>query len=199
MANSDALAAGQGGTESNNLAPKSKAPALAPHAQTEENPTALHALAVSPAPSQTAPPLAPVVDRLAAKDDAYRQITVQDLALALSRSDALLARCQAMAEVADFGQLGPIHAAARLMNAQAQVAKALAQTAQVERRSRRIVETIQRPDPENAGLNSIFSNEQGSSPEQREKIRDALERALLQFLQEQKQDRERPEEIGSAI
>ena len=127
----NALAAGQGGSASNNLAPQSQT--LAPHAPTEENPTAPHALAVSPAPSQ--------------------------------------------------------------------VAKALAQAAQVERRSRTIIETIQRPDPENAGLNSIFSQGQNTSPEQRAKIRDALECALLQFLQEQKQDREQKEgqAIGSLI
>ncbi len=106
-----------------------------------------------------------------------------------------------MAEIADVDQLGPINAAARLMNAKAQVAKALAQTAQVERRSRTIVETIQRPDPENAGLFSIFSQAENSPPEQRKKIRDVLERALLQFLHEQKQDRERQEglAIGNCI
>jgi hypothetical protein len=199
MATPKALAAGQSGPESNNLTPKSETPALDTHSQNEENPTAPRALAVSPAPSQAAPPRASVAER--AQDDAYRQVTVQDLALALSRSDALLARCQAMAEVANFDQLGPINAAARLMNAQAQVAKALAQAAQVERRSRTIIETVQRPNPENAGLNSIFSQGENSSPEQRKKIRDALERALLQFLQEQKQDRERAEglAIGSSI
>lgn len=184
MTKTNALAAGQGGTE--DLAPVSPTPA--PDIPTEENPSA--ALAVSPA--QTKPPLAS--ERLTAKDDAYRQVTVQDLALALTRSDKLLAHCQAMAEVANFDQLGPINAAARLMNAQAQVAKALAQVAHVERRSRTIIETIQRPDPENAGLNSILTQGQNSSPEQRKKIRDALERALLQFLEEQKQDRERLEE-----
>lgn len=181
MTNPNALAAGQGGTENDDLAPEPKTPAPNPEDPPQDARAVAHARAITPA--------AP-----AAKDDAYRQVTVQDLALALTRSDALLARCQAMAEVANVDQFGPIHAAARLMTAQAQVAKALAQVAQVERRSRTIIETVQRPDPENAGLNSILTQGQKSSPEQRAKIRDALERALLQFLEEQKQDRERLEE-----
>jgi hypothetical protein len=181
MTNLDALAAGQGGINKNDLAPPAPRP--------EETAPPQNALSTARAIAPAAP--------VAARDDAYRQVTVQDLALALMRSNTLLERCEEMAEVANFDQLGPIHAAARLMNAQAQVAKALAQVAQVERRRRTIIETIQRPDPENAGLNSIFSQGQNSSPEQRAKIRDVLERALLQFLEEQKQDRERRE--GSAI
>jgi len=129
-------------------------------------------------------------------DDAYRQIAIEELALHLSRGSALLQRCDEMSREYRSDQVGAVHAAARLMNANAQLAKALAQLALVERRSRTIVETIQRPDPKNAGLNSILTSPQYSSPRQRRKIRDALERGLLQFLEEQKQDRERSEDLA---
>ncbi|HUO98712.1 MAG TPA: hypothetical protein VMU01_08580 [Rhizomicrobium sp.] len=145
---------------------------------------------IAPAP-QSQMPAARQPRAHPSRDEGYRQITVEDLALALTRSDALLAHCEALARAAYGDPLGPVHAAARLMNAKAQVAKALAQVAQVERRSRTIVETIQMPDPENAGLNATFA-----SPQQRKKIRDVLERALLQFLDEQKHDRERREGLA---
>lgn len=134
-------------------------------------------------------------------DETYRQITVEQLALTLVRSDSLMVRCAELASIARSDEMGAINAAARVMTANAVVAKALAQLAKVERCSRTIIETIQKPDPENAGLNSIFSSTRISTPEQRDKIRDVLERALLQFLAEQKQDREKQEglSIGSCI
>ena len=166
MAKENALAAGQGGTE---VAPAPKPGAVAP---------------ASRLPAHARP------------DEAYRRFAVEELALQLVRGGALLARCEAIAKAGRADELGPIYAAARLMNANAQITKALAQVALVERRSKTIIETIQKPDPENAGLNSIFSSQQVSSPQQRKKIRDALERGLLQFLAEQKQDRERQEDLA---
>ena len=141
------------------------------------------------APAQPAPRLQkhPAANR----DDVYRQIAVEDIALALTHGGELLAHCHKLADLMHSDALGTVNAAARLMNAQANLARALAQVAQVERRSRSIVETIQKPDPENAGLNSLFSE-----PKKRNEIRDALERALLQFLEEQKQDRERKEGLA---
>jgi hypothetical protein len=129
---------------------------------------------------------------LQATDDEYRRITAEQLALALIHSENLLERCAGMAEDAGHNEYGAIHATARLMNATAQVAKALAQVTHVERRSRRIIETIQAPQPE---LNSLFSASRISSPQQRAKMRDLLERALLQFLEEQKRDREQQEAL----
>ena len=166
MSMDNALAAGQGGAE---VVPVPQAGVAAPVSQSRAR---------------------------ARPDEAYRLFAVEELALQLVRGGALLARCEAIANAGRADELGPIYAAARLMNANAQITKALAQVALVERRSKTIIETIQKPDPENAGLNSIFSPQQISSPRQRKKIRDALERGLLQFLAEQKQDRERQEDLA---
>jgi hypothetical protein len=166
MSMDNAHAAGQGGTE---VVPAPKTGAVAPASQSRSR---------------------------ARPDEAYRRFAVEELALQLVRGGALLARCEAIAKAGPVDQLGPIYAAARLMNANAQITKALAQVALVERRSKTIVETIQKPGPENAGLNSIFSPQQISSPQQRKKIRDVLERGLIEFLAEQKQDRERQEDLA---
>ena len=129
MCENQALAAGQSGTD------------ITPHRATA-------------APAPPAKPGKPVA-KPAPPDDAYRQIAVEELAVQLSRGTALLAQCQVIAKLTPES-LGPIREAARLMNANAEIAKALARMAQVERRSRTIVEADQKPDPENAGLNARF-------------------------------------------
>ena len=81
-------------------------------------------------------------------DEAYRHFAVEQLALQLARGGKLLARCESIVEVTPDSELGPIREAAKLINANAHLAKALAQMALVERRSKTIVETIQKVDPE---------------------------------------------------
>ena len=89
-------------------------------------------------------------------DEVHRQSAVEELAGYLARGGALLARCEALSKAARGDRLGPLYAAARLMNANAQVARALAHVALVESRRRMIVETVQPPAPKNAQLNSRF-------------------------------------------
>jgi hypothetical protein len=90
------------------------------------------------------------------QDEAYRQSAVAALARHLSRGGDLLAHCEMLAKAKRGDRLGPLYAAARLLNANAQVARALAHVGLVERRSRTIVETIQSPDAKNDELNSRF-------------------------------------------
>jgi hypothetical protein len=91
------------------------------------------------------------------QDEVHRQSAAAELARFLVRGSELLARCEALAKVnRGANRLGAIAAAARLMNANAQVARALAHVALVESRRRLIVETIQPPKAENAELNSRF-------------------------------------------
>jgi len=132
-----------------------------------------HAAGESGAETMSAPRAAPRHG-----DDAYRRFAVEELALHLARGGNLLARCNVLADAAD-DTAGPILAAARLMNANAKIAKALTEAMQTERRSRTIIEVVQRPDPEIAGLNSTFA-----LPENRKARRLALRRYLLQLLQD---------------
>jgi hypothetical protein len=170
MTMDSAHAAGQGGTE----------PVPAPQSSTEP---ALPSQAVASAPRRPQP----------RDDEAYRRLAVEELTLHLARGGALLRRCEEMAELAEVGEYGAILAAARLMNANAQLAKALAQVALVERRSRTIVETIQRPDPKIAGLNSslppLLKNQE---------IRAVLERGLRLLLEQQRQEQPPPEALAIA-
>lgn len=166
-------AAGQGGTE---LAP-------APQALPSTQPAPPSQAVVSPQPPRRQP----------CEDEVYRQYAVEELVVHLTRGGALLARCEKMAERADVGQFGAINAAARLINANAQLAKALAQVARVERRSRTIIETVQRPDPEFAGLNSTFAPLL-ENPE----IRAVLQRSLRLLLEQQPQKQQQPETLAIA-
>lgn len=85
-----------------------------------------------------------------AEDEAQRRSTVRELAGYLARGAALLDRCETLASAKRGNRLGPILAASRLLYANAQVAKVLAQVALVESRRRTIVETVQpyKPTPD---------------------------------------------------
>lgn len=87
-------------------------------------------------------------------DDALRRLAAEKLARHLEMGGELVARCQELAKAGRGDRLGPLTAAARLMRANAQVAQTLAHVALVERRSRTIVETIQKPDPKISELNA---------------------------------------------
>ena len=70
----------------------------------------------------------------------------------------LIAHCQQLASDAGNGDhLGPLSAAARLINSNARMAHALGHIALVERRQRTIIEHIQPPKPA-PELNSGFGN-----------------------------------------
>ena len=120
------------------------------------------------------------------QDEHHRQSAVEELARFLARGDVMLARCESMSKVARGDRLGPIYAAARLMNANAQVAKALAHVALVESRRRMIVETIQAPRPENAELNSGFP-----SPEKEDDSLAELNRRIDRIIEAKEEEQER--------
>ena len=126
------------------------------------------------------------------QDEVHRQSAAAELAGYLAQSGTLLARCVAMAKATRGDRLGPMYAAARLMNANAQVARALAHVALVERRTRTIVETIQPPKPENTELNSGFP-----SAEAMDDARAALERRLDACLAARQRAQQSPEDSAT--
>ncbi len=130
------------------------------------------------------------------QDDAHRQSAASELAAYLACARTMIARCEAMSKAARGDRLGPIHAAARLMNANAQVARALAHVALVESRHRTIVEKIQSPAQKNPQLNSSFSPPGGG-----EDALAQLERRLDHLAELNRREQERLEglAIDSAI
>jgi hypothetical protein len=76
------------------------------------------------------------------------------------------------------------------MNANAQVARALAHVALVESRRRTIIETIQPPPPKKAELNSRFS-----SPEENDNALFELERRIDRLAKAARQEQERDEDL----
>ncbi len=113
------------------------------------------------------------------EDEARRQSVAQELAGYLARGTALLNRCETLASAKRGDRLGPILAAARLLNANAQVARVLAQVALVERRSRTIVEAVQphKPTPE-----ELLARDIAHAAEQKD-ARAKLERRLDHLLE----------------
>jgi hypothetical protein len=128
------------------------------------------------------------------QDEAHRQSAVEALAQHLARGGALLARCETLAEAKRGDRLGPIYAAARLLNADAQVARALAHVGLVERRSRTIVETLQAPGAQNNELNSRFA---ADGDDARAEFERRLDRRLQ--IKRAEQERLQDEAIGCCI
>jgi hypothetical protein len=124
-------------------------------------------------------------------DEVHRQSAVEELAGYLARSGGMLARCETMSKAVRGDRLGPIFAAARLMNANAQVARALAHVALVESRRRVIVETIQPPQPKNAELNSGFP-----SPEEDEQDLAELNRRIDALIETKESEQERLDSLN---
>ncbi len=85
-------------------------------------------------------------------DDALRRLAGTRLAQHLEIGAVLVARCEQLAMAARGDHLGPLMAAARLMQANAKVAETLAHVALVERRRRSIIEHTQTVEPKNAEL-----------------------------------------------
>ena len=127
------------------------------------------------------------------QDEVHRQSAVEELAGYLTKAGAMLDRCEAMSKAARGDRLGPVYAAARLMNANAQVARALAHVALVESRRRTIIETIQPLQPKNAELNSRFP-----SPQEGEDARAGLERRLDALLEGARREQARLEDLAMA-
>ena len=125
------------------------------------------------------------------QDEVHRQSAVEELAGYLAKAGVMLDRCEAMSKVARGDRLGPVYAAARLMNANAQVARALAHVALVESRRRMIIETIQPPAPKNAELNSRFS-----SPEENDGALVELERRIDRLAREARKDQKQLEDLA---
>ena len=126
------------------------------------------------------------------QDEVHRQSAVEELAGYLAKAGAMLDRCEAMSRAARGDRLGPVYAAARLMNANAQVARALAHVALVESRRRMIIETIQPPPPKNTELNSRFS-----SAEENDNALVELERRIDRLAKAAQQEQEREEDLAA--
>ena len=94
-------------------------------------------------------------------DDDIRRLATRHLAANVKIGAGLVAHCRQLAHDAGNGDhLGPLRAAARLINSNARMAHALGMIALVERRSRTIVQHIQPPRPElNSGNDKMTSNE----------------------------------------
>ena len=134
------------------------------------------------------------------QDEAHRQSAVEELAGYLAKAGVMLDRCEAMSRAVRGDRLGPVYAAARLMNANAQVARALAHVALVESRRRTIIETIQPPAPKKAELNSRFLSPQdeADSPEKEDEAFAELERRLDRLAEAHRQEQERLEDEAIA-
>jgi hypothetical protein len=98
-------------------------------------------------------------------DDELRRYAAEQLAEHLAIGVSMATRCQGLSMQANLDKVGPLNAAARLMQANARVAEALAQFAYVERRSRSISERVQPPDPKLAELNSKLEKEKVTQEE----------------------------------
>jgi hypothetical protein len=98
-------------------------------------------------------------------DEALRRLAAERLADHLEIGISLAGHCEMLAGKTKGDRLGPVYAAARLMRANAAVAEALANVAQIERRRRSIVERVQTPDPKKAELNSRLQEEKSAAEE----------------------------------
>ncbi|MEI9929263.1 MAG: hypothetical protein WDM89_01500 [Rhizomicrobium sp.] len=105
-------------------------------------------------PDQPAPPRT---------DDELRRYAAEQLVEHLAIGVSMATRCHGLSAQAHNDKVGPLNAAARLMQANARVAEALATFAQIERRSRTISERIQPPDPKKLELNSKLEKEKASA------------------------------------
>jgi len=114
-------------------------------------------------------------------DDEIRRIATKHLAANVKIGAGLVAHCRQLAHDAGNGDhLGPLSAAARLINSNARMAHALGMIALVERRSRTIVQHIQPPKPE---LNS--ENEKKSDAQLVEDIGHKFARVIAENRREQ--------------
>ena len=128
-------------------------------------------------------------------DEAHRLSAAAELAAYLSSARNMLARCEALSMAARGDRLGPIHAAARLMSANAKVAKVLAHVVFVESRHRSIVEKEQPLKRRIGQLNANFSPE---GEDKRNDARAELRRRLDHLVEHARRERERLEDLNIA-
>lgn len=155
MINPEALAAGQGGTENNDLAPQS---ASAPHPQTEEN----------PADHSIDEPL---------DDETQRRRVAGRLSDQLDLNVDLAAICEHLAGIPKKGRIEAVYAEARLTQANAQLARALAHLLKVERRQTTIVQHIQQRAP----ISNHSNSSEGLSTVEAELV-DGLQSKIFRYL-----------------
>jgi hypothetical protein len=120
-------------------------------------------------------------------DDELRRFAVERLIDHLEIGASLVERCERLAFARRGDRVGPMHAAARLMQANAKVADALAHVAQIERRRRSIIERIQPVQVDKTKL--IQKNWEEKKAERQRRIRSI----------EEKLDRVREAELAEGI
>ena len=98
-------------------------------------------------------------DATGKSDEELRHFAVARLAEYLDIGASLVQRCEHLAELPTGDRLAPLYAAARLMHANANVARSFAHVAQVERRQKTIIEHIQPRVLQMADSNSTLENE----------------------------------------
>jgi len=115
-------------------------------------------------------------------DDEIRRIATKHLAANVKIGAGLVAHCRQLAHDAGNGDhLGPLGAAARLINSNARMAHALGLIALVERRSRTIVQNIQPP--------KLELNSEKPKFRTRNEIRQDIGRKLDEHLSEVRRER----------
>ncbi|HUO89015.1 MAG TPA: hypothetical protein VMU08_07565 [Rhizomicrobium sp.] len=141
------------------------------------------------------PPVLPKSPAPVTADEALRRVALEHLAEQLDMGVRLVGRCRTLASVNRGDRLGPLSAAARLMNSGARVAQALAHVGLVERRHRSIIERIQPPRTEEDELNSQ-KRKYLARPrhEIREEIGAKLERAIVEQRRKRLQQPSDPQE-----
>jgi len=110
---------------------------------------------------------------LAKSDEKLRRLAAARLAEQLDIGSGLVERCEQLAAIPDTDRVRAILAAARMMQANAAAARALARVAGVEARSRRIVEYVQPPVPISNDSNSNLENS----------LQHGLMQKMLRYLQ----------------
>jgi len=128
------------------------------------------------------------------QDELKRQSALDTLAAMLATSMAMLSRCEAQANVSRGDRLGPVYAAAQLLHANANIAKALAHVGCVETRHRSIVERIQTPDARRGEL--ISAGPPPPSPDDDDETYAKLESRLDALLEANRREQERQEGLA---
>ena len=146
------------------------------------------------------PPILPTSPEPVTADEALRRLALEHLAEQLDMGVSLVGRCQTLAGVNRGDRLGPLSAAAKLMNSGARVAQALAHVGLVERRHRSIIERIQPPRTEEDELNSR-KRKYLARPrhEIREEIATKLEKAVVDARRKRLQQPSNPQEEANLL
>jgi len=114
-------------------------------------------------------------------EEDLRQFAAERLADHLQIGVDLAGRCEHLSSVAKSDRVAPLYAAARLMTANAVIAKALETYVKLEPRRRLIVERIQTPDAKMIELNS---RSQQPDPDAKKKLWRKIEGQLAQAIRE---------------